>query len=78
MPIGFSVEMISAYHDVVFIASCLSRYSKIKSAADQDPVLYKIMLFQFFLYDICILGSSVIYHHADPVPLMCCVLLIRI
>ena len=53
MMIWFSGKLISADQDLVFITSCRSGSSDLKSAADQDPVLYGIMLFQLFLYNIC-------------------------
>ena len=51
--IWFSGKPISADQDLVFITSCRSGSSSLKSAVYQDPVLYNIMLFLSFLYNIC-------------------------
>ena len=62
-----------------YVISCFSGSSSILSPADNDLVLFDIMLIWFIWCNIaCWSRSSVIKHHADPVRLLLHLLLIRI
>ena len=58
----------SADQDLVFISSCRSGSSDLKSAADQDPVLYSIMLSSS--YCITSVNQNRVLYYADPVLLV--------